>query len=279
VSTIGRQAASAYQARLFADEQGAVLVTQTGFTLFRNGEAPEQHAIPLGTIAARQGASVIFWRSGMLRQLSLDGEHEQDLTALTRSPRYLLASESRLAWIDGDQQTGASLQTLSGGKVRVVHAAEGRVCAAVLRDAVVYWILQAQDGSWTIGSVDLDSQRRAQTAPHRSRPPAMLALGPDGVYFYDGPERGVRRLRFDLDREDAVLSDVVCSPLAVSEHAFCAQVGGLFDIPSSGNAPRFLATERDGPITALAATDDRVFWIAERGADQLVVRSLALPDR
>jgi len=105
----------------------------------------------------------------------------------------------------------------------------------------------------------------------------MLALGPDGVYFYDGPERGVRRLTFRLDREDAVSTHVICSPLVVSNRVICAQVGGLFDLPPESPAPRFLASERDGPITAVAATGDRLFWVAERGNDQMVVRTAPLP--
>jgi hypothetical protein len=248
VSTLLQHETSAYQARLFADEEAVVLVTQTGFTSFRRGEAAETHSIPLGPIAVRQGASVIFWRSGWLREASLSGASERQLAAVPRAPQYLLASGSRLAWIDVDPKTGASLKTLSGGDVRVVDESVDRVCASVLRDSVVYWILQSRGGAWRIGSISLDGQHRKLTGAYPGRPPAMLALGPDGVYFYDGPERAV-----------------------------CAQVGGLFEVPPEASAPRFLASEHAGPITALAATNERLFWVAENGEDRLVVRSLALP--
>jgi len=277
VTTLLEQQASAYHARLFADEVGVVLVTQTGFVILRNEQAAEQHAVPLGPVAVRQGDSVVFWRSGWLRQVSLSGGDERRLVALTRAPQYLLASEQRLAWIDFDRTGGTSLQTASGDAVRVVFESEDRVCAAVLRDNVVYWILQSRDASWKLGSLSLDGQQRRWTAARQGRPPAMLALGPDGVYFYDGPERGVRRLTFPLDREEAVSTNVICSPLVVSDRAICAQVGGLFDIPPERPAPRFLASERDGPITAVAAAGDRLFWVAERGNDQMVVRTAPLP--
>jgi hypothetical protein len=104
----------------------------------------------------------------------------------------------------------------------------------------------------------------------------MLALGADGVYFYDGAERGVRKLTFDLDREDAVMANVICSPLAASDRVICAHVGGIFDIPPGASAPRFLASERAGPITVVAATNDRVFWVAEDGDARLLVRSVPL---
>jgi hypothetical protein len=104
----------------------------------------------------------------------------------------------------------------------------------------------------------------------------MLALGEDGVYFYDGPKRGVVELSFDLAREDTVLANAVCSPIAVSSRVVCAQVGGLFDIARPGASPRFLASEPAGPIVATAATNDAAFWVAENGDGHLVVRTVPL---
>lgn len=277
MSTRLEQQTSAYHARIFADEEGVVLVTQTGFAVFSGAEGAEEHSVPLGPVAVRQGRTIVFWRSGWLRQIALSGETERPLTALPLAPQYLLASESRVAWIEVDRDAGASLQTMSGSEARSVYAPEGRVCAAILRGAVVYWILQSRDGSWRIGSISLDGQHQRFTPAHPGRPPAMLALGPDGVYFYDGPERGIRKLSFELDREDVVAANVICSPLAVSDRAICAQVGGLFDVPPGGHGPRFLASERQGPVTALAATEDRLFWVAESGNERLVVRSALLP--
>ena len=74
----------------------------------------------------------------------------------------------------------------------------------------------------------------------------------------------------------SVVAGVVCSPLAVSDRVLCAQVGGLFEVPLSGAAPLFLASERAGPITALAVARSRIFWLAEKGADRLVLQSVAL---
>ena len=115
MTTLLEQQASAYHARLFADEAGVVLVTQTGFAILRNEQAAEEHAVPLGPVAVRQGDSVVFWRSGWLRQVSLSGGDERRLVALTRALQYLFAFEQRLAWIDFDRTGGTSLQTASGG--------------------------------------------------------------------------------------------------------------------------------------------------------------------
>jgi hypothetical protein len=275
VSTLYEQGSSAYHARLFADEDAVVLLTDKGFVTFREGKAPEEHAISLGSVAVRQHGSIVFWRSGRLLEISLSGQDEHDLAGLPRPPEYLLASEGQLAWIQMERGIGSSIQALSAGGARVLYASDDNVHSAVMHGAAVYAVMQGRDGSWKIARVDLDGQQRI-TQARRGRPPAMLAPGRDGIYFYDGPQRGVRKLTFDLEREDAVSTKVICSPLVVSSRVICAQVGGLFDIPTSGAAPRFLASERAGPITATAATDDRAFWVAEKGTDRLIVRSVKL---
>src|SRR5688572_27175764 len=66
-------------------------------------------------------------------------------------------------------------------------------------------------------------------------------------------------------------------PDAATSRVVCAHVGGIFDILPSGLAPRLLA-ERSGPITALAATEGRAYWVAEGEAEGLVLRSVALPE-
>jgi hypothetical protein len=278
VTTLYERGDSAYHARLFADEEAVVLVTQTGFTLFRAGKAPEEHAGSLGPVAVRRGETLVFWRAGSLWEVSLSGQGERTLAPLAHPPRYLLASEGHLAWIQVERETGASLHTLSAGVVRQVYDSADGVSAAVMHGADVYWVLGSRDRSWKIGRVGLDGQHQV-TRAHRGRTPASLARGRDGVYFYDGPKRGVRKLSFDLQREDAISSNVVCSPLAVSNRVVCAQVGGLFEVPASGGTPRFLAAEVAGPITATSATDDRAFWVAENGNERLVVRSAALAGR
>jgi hypothetical protein len=276
VSTLYQQESSAYHAGLFADEDGVVLVTTAGFTTLRPGRAPEERAMDLGSLAVHDGGSLIFWRSGKLQQIALSGGEARELVALPRPPQYLLASEGRIAWIQTEGRTGSSVQTLADGHgVRVVYDSEDSVSASVMSGASIYWVLRRRDGSWTIGRVGLDGQR-ISTQAHHGRPPAMLALGRDGLYFYDGPERGVRRLTFDLEREDAVLAGAICSPLVASSRVVCAHVGGLFEIPPSATAPRFLAAEPAGTITAMAVTNDHAFWVAENGGGHLLVRSAPL---
>ena len=279
VHTLLERASSAYHARLFADDRGAVLVTQTGFVTVETDGLTREHAMSLGPVVARSGETLVFWRSGSLREVSLSDGHERELVAAPRSPRYLLATERRVAWIHAERETGTYLRTLSDGLVRVAHESANDVAAAVLHADDVYWVAASRDGSWTIERIGLDGKPRMRSTAHQGRPPAMLAVGHDGVYFYDGPQRGVRKLTFDLQRETSVAASVVCSPLAVSDRILCAQVGGLFEIPLSGAAPLFLASERAGPVTAVAVARSRAFWVAEKGADKLVLQSVELSER
>ncbi len=278
VRTLHEQSTSAYHARLFTDEEDVVLVTQTGFTTFRTDGSAEEHTVSLGPVAARQGDALVFWRSGRLREVSLLGGDERDLVVLPRPPQHLLTSEGRLAWIHNERERGASLQTLSGGRVRIVYESAYGASAPVMHGADIYWVAESRDGTWRVGRVNLDGQHPTWSMTHQGRPPAMLAAGPDGVYFYDGPQRGVRRLTFDLEREAAVSAGVVCSPLVVSHRVVCAQVGGLFEVPLSGGTPMFLASERVGPVTALAATRTRALWVADNGAERLILRTVALAE-
>lgn len=275
VRTLLEREGSAYHARLFADDAGLVVVTPTSFTTFQSDRAPQEHVIALGPVVARSGDALVFWRSGSLREVSVFGGPERELAAVPRTPRYLLAPERGLTWIYTDRETGTSLRTLSGGDARVVYESGYEVSACTAQAADIYWVALRGDGSWAIERISLDGQPRLTSAAHHGRPPAMLAVGHDGVYFYDGPQRGIRRLAFDLQRESSVLAGVVCSPFAVSDRVVCAQVGGLFEVPF-GAPPRFVAPERAGPVTAVAATPSRVAWIAEKAGERMLVQSVTL---
>lgn len=279
VRTLLQQDTSAFHARLFADDDAVILATESGFTTLRGAAPPEHHAHELGPVVARQRDGLVFWRSKWLRAVSLAGDGERELVPLPAPPRYLLATGERLAWISAGPDERAAIQALSGGAARTLLEETQPIVAAALGADALYWVSRARDGAWTIRRVGFDGQPPASSAPQRGRPPSQLALGPGALYYYDGPQRGVRQLTLDLQREAAVLPGAICSPLAAGSRLLCAQVGGLFELPQPGARPRFLASER-GPITTLALTHQRAYWVADaamRGRDALVLRSLDLP--
>src|SRR5690606_17146920 len=119
-----------------------------------------------------------------------------------------------------------------------------------LYNETVYLVERAA-GGWKLGRIPLDGSQVAFGESRRTRPPAMLAAGPEGIYFYEGLKSGVRKVSFDLLFEESVNKEAICAPLVVSNRVVCAQVGGIIDIPRSGAPPRIVASELSGPIAAL----------------------------
>jgi hypothetical protein len=212
-----------------------------------------------------------------MRTLPLDEGDETELFSLRQAPQYLLSSGPRLAWLTKDHQDTYSIQTASAGSIHVLHASKSLLSSPAIFREDVYFIEQS-GGTWKIGRASLNGSQVMFTTGKSSRPPSMLAAGPDGIYFYGGPQKGIRKLTFDLDHEQAVQENAICSPLAVSSRVVCAQVGGIFDVPWAGADPRVVAGEPGGPIADIAVTDKTVFWIADGGESRMVVRSAPLPE-
>jgi hypothetical protein len=107
------------------------------------------------------------------------------------------------------------------------------------------------------------------------RTPAMLAIA-DDLYYYDGPSLTVLRVTPDLESEEVVTRDVICSPLTVAEHAYCAQPGRLLEIGLDGVLRRVLTLRQKAIITAVAATATRLTWLMDVSRGELAVQSIAL---
>jgi hypothetical protein len=96
------------------------------------------------------------------------------------------------------------------------------------------------------------------------------------LYYYDGNAREVRRLSPDLRDEETLVSDFICSPLAVAERVYCANLEGIFELVPEGR-PRAVVRLTRGTVTELAANAHHLFWVADAGADKLSVQAIALP--
>jgi hypothetical protein len=103
----------------------------------------------------------------------------------------------------------------------------------------------------------------------------MLA-GRRDVLYYDGNHYEVRRLSPDLQQEETLAADIVCSPIAVADGVYCAQVEGLVQVMPGAKPRRLTDGSAGGVVADLAATTHRLLWIVDAGADRLEVRSLAL---
>jgi hypothetical protein len=169
------------------------------------------------------------------------------------------------------------LQTFAGKTPRVLYRTQDHIAAAAMLEDRMFFVERQADGSWRIGRVSTGEAGSAFSYVHRGRAPSMLVPAPDGIYFYDGPTRSVRRSSLDLKEETVFAENVICSPLAVSDRVVCGHVEGVFEIPGKGKAPRVLSPETVGPIAAIAADETRAVWVVDTAENQLAVRSLPLP--
>lgn len=266
---------SAYHVSLHADEDGFTLLASDAAYRLVPGRAPAKVPLALGFGAAKGRAGVVFWAEGAIREASLPSGKTRKLASLAARPQSFLSSGEEVAWLERVEARGFRLGALSSGKPHVAYASAGSIEAATMLSDWVFFVERAPDATWRIGGVKSVRGTPAFTAPRRGRTPAMLVARRD-LHYYDGNTREVRRLSPDFQREDVLARDFVCSPLAVWEHVYCAQVEGISEI-REGQAPkRLVEGTAGGPVAALAANSRYVAWVSDAGADRLEVKAIAL---
>ena len=266
---------SAYGTTLFVEGSTVLVLTPTAVIRVTEGAPPQKMTVPLGVGPALMGDSIVYWHDGAARAVSKHGSEPRVLGRIKQPPQRFVASDDRLAWIQRDDDGTFSVQAFDGKTARVIHQAQDHVATATMVGDRVFFVASHADGSWRIGSVSTSSKATVFSPAHRGRTPSMLVPARDGIYFYDGPTRSVRRS--SLERETVYAENVICSPLAVSDRVVCGHVEGVFEIPGIGKPPRVLSPEKGGPIAAIAADDKRAVWVADTGENQLAVRAVALP--
>jgi hypothetical protein len=193
----------------------------------------------------------------------------------------LAATSESLAWVDGSVNGVLTVHlstvgSTGGGEPRS-HSSLASISALVMHDDAVSFVERLSDSTWRIGQVS-----RSDT-PHfssvkASRPPSMLALHRDELFYYGGLRWGLRASSANLDTELKLATQVVCSPLAVSTRIYCAQVQGLVELTEGGARSRQLTTNGGRLITSLAADAERVVWISDAGEERLAFEMMTRRD-
>jgi hypothetical protein len=263
---------SAYTSTLTADDEGIYVLSSHGAYRFIEGEPVTRWAIELGDTPALTDRGFVYWLEGALREVPKRGGPTEILARVPRAPRRLCASGKHLIWEEQDE-SASLIRTLDGSAPRTIYRGAGQIEALSLLDDQVYFV-ESSGQKWRLGAVALSGGSTRFTEPRGERAPAQLAAAGD-VFFYDGPSSTVRRLPSDLSREDIVAREVICSPLAVLDRVYCAQLSLLFDFARDGGRPRSLAPKRSGNITALVATRTRVAWLLDVGDNRAELEVLA----
>lgn len=266
---------SAYQASLAVDRDVAYVLTSHAAYRLAPGRPADAMRVELGFGSTATPHGFVFWDEGAVREASQQDGEIRSLGTLAVRPQFFVSSGDHVAWIERSEDRRFSVGSLASQRASTVYTSPGSIDAATMLDDWVFFVERPTDTEWRIGGVRTKGGARSFTAARRGRSPSMLAAHGD-VYYYDGNERVVRRLSPDLQREETLVFDFVCSPLAVAARVYCANVEGIFELAAEGRPRPLVRLERGAMVTELAANARRVFWIGDAGADRLVVRSIAL---
>ncbi len=269
--------ASAYSARLFPREGGLLVVTPSLLVEIREDGGAEKHEVDLGRLQVLLGNRVAFVRENGLFTISQEGLQEERRISLPLPPRDLVAAGPRLAWTALDEGGQHVLQTESADRVVTFFESSEELSSPVFHDEAIYF-LERRPETWRVGRAPLDGSEATFGAPQTGRIPPRIVAGPDGIYYYDGPERGVRRASFDLSHVEPYAPGTICSPMVVTDRVVCAQVGGLVEVAHASAEPRSLGVEPHGPVSTLAAFRGQAYWVADYGPNRMLVRTAAMPD-
>jgi hypothetical protein len=266
---------SAYAASLGADEAAFYLLTDNAAHRLVPGQPPLEIPLDLGIGAALTESSYLYWSKGAIWRAPKQGGKARRIATVPHQPQRLVTSGEHFAWLDRSDQEHFTIQTLQGTKPRIVFASSGNIDAVAMLHDWVFFVERTSKSSWRFGGIRSAGGEPAFSAPRSGRTPAMLAISSD-IYYYDGNTIEVHRLSPDFSTEVTVIRKLICSPIAVSVHIYCAQTGGLFEVSKKPGSPPVLIQGRHQGITAVAANSTLVGWIRDLGGNMLAVEMLPL---
>jgi len=271
---------SAYHVSIAAaDDDVFYLMTATAAYRLEPDRATAAMPLDLGAGAAATRSSIVFWSQGAVWSAPKTGGAPRRLLAVPERPQLFVASASGedFAWLARGRDGRFAVHALAGKGARAAYTSAGSIDAAMLLSDAVVFVEGLAGGQWRMGRVGISGGPATFTALRKGRAPAMLT-GRSAITYYAGSGYEVRRLSPDLQREETLSRNFVCTPLAVAEPVvICASVEGLFALQPGAPPRRLVAGSAERLITDVAASPRRVVWTVDAGPDSVEVRSLSLP--
>jgi hypothetical protein len=227
---------------------------------FLPGRAAEAQRVPLGFGATATTHSLLFWSDGAVRELAKRGGESRRLVELATPPQSFVSSDNYVGWVERSSDGRFSLGSIAGKRATTAYTSPGKIDAAVMLSNWLFFVERPTEKSeWRIGGVRTSGGTPAFTNSRPGRAPSMLAAR-DDLYYYDGNRREVRRLTPDLRTEETLVADFVCSPLAVANKVFCANVEGIFELVPGARPRALVKLSKNRFATDLAATGSHLYW-------------------
>ena len=266
---------SAYHPTLTVADDAIYLLTEHAAFRVTPGAAPESFNLELGLGAALTNNEIVYFSGGSVFLAPKRGGTPERVVDLPRRPQFYVADGDRFAWLDHAEDGHFAIQTLSAGKVRTLLAPQGQVVALTLLGEWAFFVEASDSSSFRIGGVR-EENHPLYTPVHVGRPPSMLTHAHDLLYYYDGPRSQITELTPDLAHERAWVSGVICSPIAVSNAAYCGSVEGVYAVSEQSPKPHMLEENRGSMIATISASESRVAWLRDAGPDRLALETLPL---
>jgi len=273
---------TAYHARLDLASDAVYLLTMEAAFRLVPGQEPTQTKLDLSDTGVATPSAFIFWSKGSFWLAPKQGGPPGPLASVKNRPIYIVAVGERFAWIGANEQGRHTVYVLQGGKPHPLYAMSGKAVAATMAEDRIVFVEQLGSEGWRLGSVPRGGGSPGFTATRKGRFPSMLAAAKD-VYYYFFDDKDVSEIWAvspDMQTERVVAKNVICSPLAVADRVFCAQMQGVFEISPTSGLPRLVSPSVASSITTIAADRNRIAWVNDVGAEKLEVKLLdrsALP--
>jgi len=264
---------SAYLPSLALDGDDVYLLTPKAGYRLTAGKPPEKIDLELGNGSVLAESGIVYWSKGAIWNAAKHGNSVWRLASVPKQPEYLVTSGVGIAWFDRVDDGTYRIQSLSGGKVRVLTTQKDDISALHMIHEWVFYVRRAKDNTWRIGRVHVTGGEPVYT-DSRSGPTPSQLTGTEHVAYYDMDKSEIHQLTTDLKSENLWARDFVCSPIVEAKHIFCARVEGLFELPADNHVPKPLTFGRRDTITLLRANSKHVVWIVDLGANQLAVDTL-----
>ena len=276
-------ASSPYQATLFADDDAIELLTSHAAYRFVPGREPVQRALDLGFAATVTRQNYVYWSGGAIwsaARRSSKASAPKKLAPLTEQPQHLVAdlAGDDFAWLVRSAGDRYAIEKLENKRTKRLYTSAGSIDALSLVGDALYFVERPSGDGWRVGSVKLAGGGATFTASKSGRWPSSIRGYKDSVIYYDGARRDVLRLSLDLQREDTLQRDFICSPLAAAANVYCSTMEGIFEL-TDNETPRRIVPAPRNLIVNLAVNGQRLAFITDIGAqgqDQLALNVVAL---
>ncbi len=268
-----KMAISAYSTSLALDDEGVYLLTSNAAYRLVPEKPAQGIELELGTGAVLTQSAFIFWSKGAIWSAPKDGGITRQIAKFPHQLQYFVTSGDAFAWVNRSDEGLYTIQSLEGRKPRVLVSSMGELSALNMIQDSVYFVQRATDTSWRVGSIRIAGGEPNYSSEHKGPTPAMLA-GLDDIYYYALEKSEIRKLLPNLQSEETLLENFVCSPINVANRIYCGCVEGLFEVSKQQRKPRVLVYGQRGSITTIKANSKFIAWTVNAGPNMLAVDML-----